>query len=107
MNRLGNTIAAALALNLSRSGIAIRTISPLAPSAKLRVRFRLPGSKKDIDVDAIVCWSESSVGMGLRFERVDEADRVCIDEFVDSTSSNRGASDRGRCLNWYRRGAYA
>ena len=82
--RIGNTIAAALALNLSRSGIAIRTISPLAPSAKLRVRFRLPGSQKDIDVDAIVCWSDASVGMGLRFERVDEADRVCIDEFVDS-----------------------
>jgi uncharacterized protein (TIGR02266 family) len=82
--RLGNTIAAALALNLSRGGIAIRTTSPLAPDAKVRVRFRLPGSKKDIDVDAVVCWSDSKVGMGLRFEKVDESGKESIDEFVDS-----------------------
>src|SRR6266581_3918335 len=47
--RFGNTIAAALTLNLSRGGIAIRTTSPLEIGAKVRIRFRLPGSKKDID----------------------------------------------------------
>src|SRR5256886_7918164 len=46
--RFGNTIAAALTLNLSRGGIAIRTTSPLDPSVKIRVRSRMPGSKKDI-----------------------------------------------------------
>src|ERR1700730_1718750 len=43
--RFGNTIAAALSLNLSRGGIAIRTTSPLENGATVRVRFRLPGSK--------------------------------------------------------------
>ena len=41
--RFGNTIAAALTLNLSKGGVAIRTMSPLEQGAKVRVRFRLPG----------------------------------------------------------------
>ena len=44
--RFGNTIAAALTLNLSHGGIAIRTTSPLEAGAKVKVRFRLPGSKQ-------------------------------------------------------------
>lgn len=80
--RVGNTIAAALTLNLSRGGMAIRTTSPLERGAKARLRFRLPGSKTDIDADATVCWSDSKIGMGLRFERSDSADQQAIDEFV-------------------------
>src|ERR687892_868481 len=82
--RVGNTISAALTLNLSRGGIAIRTTSPLEAQAKLRIRFRLPGSKKDIDADAHVRWSNNRVGMGLQFDRVDAVDQAAIDEFVDS-----------------------
>jgi uncharacterized protein (TIGR02266 family) len=82
--RFGSTIAAALTLNLSRGGIAIRTTSPLDSDAKARLRFRLPGSKKDIDADAKVSWSNARVGMGLQFERVDPADQKAIDEFVDA-----------------------
>src|SRR5256886_13263252 len=47
--RFGNTIAAALTLNISKGGISIRTMSPLAGESKVRVRFRLPGSKRDIE----------------------------------------------------------
>src|SRR6476659_8955596 len=43
--RFAGTIAAAVALNLSHGGIAIRTASPLDAGAKLKVRFRVPGSK--------------------------------------------------------------
>jgi uncharacterized protein (TIGR02266 family) len=82
--RVGNTIAAALTLNLSRGGIAIRTTSPLEIDAKARVRFRLPAAKKDIDADARVCWCDTRVGMGLQFERVDAADQKAIDSFVDA-----------------------
>src|SRR6266849_400715 len=45
--RFGNTIAAALTLNVSHGGIAIRTTSPLDAGAKIKVRFRMPGSKRD------------------------------------------------------------
>jgi uncharacterized protein (TIGR02266 family) len=82
--RVANTIAAALTLNLSRGGIAIRTTSPLDVDAKARLRFRLPSSKKDIDADARVCWCDTRVGMGLQFERVDPADQKAIDDFVDA-----------------------
>src|SRR5919202_6367165 len=56
--RFGNTIAAALTLNLSKGGVAIRTMSPLDQHAKVRVRFRLPGSKVDVEADSRVAWSD-------------------------------------------------
>ena len=90
--RYGNTIAAALTLNLSRGGVAIRTTSPLEPGSKLRVRLRLPGAKREIDAEARVAWTDRRVGMGMQFERVDPVDQQAIDEFVDSHFfSNRKA----------------
>jgi uncharacterized protein (TIGR02266 family) len=82
--RVGKTISAALTLNLSRGGIAIRTTSPLERGAQLRLRFRLPGSKKDIDAEAHVRWSDTRVGMGLQFDRVASQDQQEIDTFVDA-----------------------
>jgi uncharacterized protein (TIGR02266 family) len=82
--RFGNTIAAALTLNLSRGGIAIRTTSPLESGAKMRLRFRLPGSRRDIDAEGRVTWSDRRNGMGLQFEKVDPTDQAAIDEFVDA-----------------------
>jgi uncharacterized protein (TIGR02266 family) len=81
--RFGNTIAAALTLNLSKGGIAIRTMSPLEQGAKARVRFRLPGSRTDIEAESRVAWSDRRVGMGLQFERVEPSDQQAVDEFVD------------------------
>ena len=81
--RFGNTIAAALTLNLGKGGVAIRTMSPLASASKAKVRFRLPGSKRDIDAESRVAWSDRRIGMGMQFEKVDPIDQKAIDEFVD------------------------
>jgi uncharacterized protein (TIGR02266 family) len=90
--RFGNTIAAALTLNLSKGGLAIRTMNPLAADSKVRARFRLPGSKRDIEPECRVAWSDRRVGMGLQFEKVDSTDQASIDEFVDQHFfSNRKA----------------
>ena len=90
--RFGNTIAAALTLNLSRGGIAIRTTSPLEAGSQIRVRFRMPGSKRDIDADGRVAWSDRRVGMGIQFERVEPGHQSLIDNFVDAHFfSNRKA----------------
>jgi uncharacterized protein (TIGR02266 family) len=90
--RFGNTIAAALTLNLSHGGIAIRTTSPLEGGAKIKVRFRMPGSKKDVDAEGHVAWSDRRVGMGIQFEIVDPANQAIIDHFVDAHFfSNRKA----------------
>src|SRR3954470_12467089 len=90
--RFGNTIAAALTLNLSHGGIAIRTTSPLDSAAKIKIRFRMPGSKKDIDAEGHVAWSDRRVGMGIQFEIVEPASQALIDQFVDAHFfSNRKA----------------
>src|SRR6185295_4725576 len=90
--RFGNTIAAALTLNLSHGGIAIRTTSPLETGAKIKVRFRMPGGKRDIDAEGKVAWSDRRVGMGIQFERVHPPSQTIIDSFVDAHFfSNRKA----------------
>ena len=80
--RFGNTIAAALTLNISRGGLAIRTTSPLAVGTAVKVRFRLPTGKKDIDAEALIAWTDRRVGMGLQFTRLQPADQSAIDDFV-------------------------
>src|SRR5213595_2154844 len=82
--RFGNTIAAALTLNLSHGGIAIRTTSPLDAGVKIKVRFRMPGGKRDIDAEGRVAWSDRRVGMGIQFDKVDPANQTIIDRFVDA-----------------------
>jgi len=90
--RYGNTIAAALTLNLSHGGIAIRTTSPLDAGSKIKVRFRMPGSKRDIDAEGRVAWSDRRVGMGIQFETVEPDNQTIIDNFVDAHFfSNRKA----------------
>jgi len=90
--RLGNTIAAAVTLNISRGGVAIRTTSPLDPGTLVKARFRLPGAAREMEVEAQVRWAERRVGMGLEFTRIDPADQNAIDEFVRSNFfSNRKA----------------
>jgi uncharacterized protein (TIGR02266 family) len=90
--RLGNTISAAVTLNISRDGVAIRTTSPLEPGTSVKVRFRLPGGVREIDTDAQVRWAEPRVGMGVQFTRIDAADQAVIDEFVRANFfSNRKA----------------
>ena len=82
--RFGNTIATALTLNLSRGGIAVRTTSPLEIGGKARLRFKLPGGKRELDVEGRVTWCDRRSGMGLQFDRVEPADQAAIDEFVDA-----------------------
>jgi len=72
------------AVNISRGGIAIRTTSPLANGASVRLRFRLPGSKREIEAEGRVSWSDRRHGMGLQFERVESQDQSDIDEFANA-----------------------
>ncbi len=81
--RFGNTIAAALTLNLSKGGVAIRTMTPLEPSTKVKLRFRLPGSKRDVEAESRIAWTDRRVGMGLQFEKVEAPDQAAIDQFID------------------------
>lgn len=90
--RFGNTIATSLTLNISHGGVAVRTTSPLDVGSTVRVRFRVPGGKREADVEARVAWADQRVGMGLQFTRVEPEAQVAIDEFVQGHFfSNRKA----------------
>jgi uncharacterized protein (TIGR02266 family) len=90
--RVGNTIASAVTLNLSKGGVGIRTMTPLDRSTLAKLRFRLPGASRDIDAEARVRWTDRKIGMGLQFEQITPADQSVIDEFVDGHFfSNRKA----------------
>lgn len=89
---LGNTIAAVLTFNISKGGLAIRTMTPLPEGSKIKTRFRLPGAKSDIDAESRVAWSDRRIGMGVQFEKVDASGQAAIDRFVDEHFfSNRKA----------------
>ena len=90
--RVGNTIASAVTLAIGKGGLSVRTMSPLEHGLLAHVRFRLPGSARDVEADARVCWTDRNIGMGLQFERLPAGDQSAIDAFVDSHFfSNRKA----------------
>jgi uncharacterized protein (TIGR02266 family) len=80
--RVANTIAAALTLNISRGGVAVRTTSPLEQGSAVKVRLRLPGAPRDVEAEAVVAWSDRRLGMGLQFTRIDADMQASIDDFV-------------------------
>jgi two-component system, chemotaxis family, chemotaxis protein CheY len=90
--RFASTIAAALTLNLSRGGVAIRTTSPLETGAALHMRFRVPGGAAEIEAEGHVVWADRRVGMGIMFDSVSPAHQATIDGFVEAHFfSNRKA----------------
>jgi len=82
--RIDKTIAAALALNLSRGGMAVRIGKPPARGTVVKVKFALPGSQRELETDGVVCWSDQKAGMGIRFTKVKAADQAVIDGFVEA-----------------------
>jgi len=90
--RLSGTTYSAVTLNLSKGGLAVRTMSPPERGARVSVRLRLPGSANDIEAEARVCWTSRNIGMGLQFEQLSPDDQAAIDAFVDGQFySNRKA----------------
>jgi uncharacterized protein (TIGR02266 family) len=90
--RFGNTIAAALTLNVSQGGFAVRTTSPLPVGTPVKARFKLPGCRVEVLADARVAWVDHRVGMGLQFTKVDGTAQAEIDRFIETHFfSNRKA----------------
>jgi uncharacterized protein (TIGR02266 family) len=90
--RVGNAISTSLTLNVSHGGVTIRTTNPLDVASVVRLRFRVPGGKKEIDAEARVAWSDRRVGMGLQFTSIDPSGQAAIDSYVQTHFfSNRKA----------------
>jgi uncharacterized protein (TIGR02266 family) len=82
--RVGKTITAALAMDLSTGGMALRTKNPPVRGTAVQVKFALPGSKREIETEAVACWSVPNAGVGMRFIKVKPADQNLIDGFVEA-----------------------
>jgi uncharacterized protein (TIGR02266 family) len=82
--RFGNTVAAAVTLNVSQGGLAIRTTSPLGLDTVVKVRFTLPGDRRDTEAEARIVWTDRSLGMGLEFVRIEGDAHSAVDDFVQT-----------------------
>jgi CheY-like chemotaxis protein len=76
-------VSSATALNIGRTGIALRTLVPIPVGTAMALRFRLPAVTHDIEVDARVCWTDTQLGLGAQFERVSAHDQAALDAYVD------------------------
>jgi uncharacterized protein (TIGR02266 family) len=81
---IGKTITAALAMDVSGGGMAIRTKNPPVRGTVLQVKFALPGSKRQLEAEGVVCWSVAKDGMGMQFTKVKPAEQALITSFVEA-----------------------
>ena len=56
--RVHNIIATGLSLNISTGGLAVRTTNPLEIGATVKLRFRLPKGRHEIEAEARVAWGD-------------------------------------------------
>ena len=82
--RFGNTIATATMINVSQGGLGIRTANVLEPGTSLKVRFRLPGTGRDVDADGTIAWVQRKIGMGVQFAQVAGDGQTLLDHFVQA-----------------------
>lgn len=90
--RFGNTIATATLVNISHGGLGVRTTNVLDTGTTIKARFRLPGTARDVEADAVITWTRRGVGMGAQFTQVAGDGQDIIDGFVQAHFfSNRRA----------------
>jgi uncharacterized protein (TIGR02266 family) len=90
--RFGNTIATATMVNISHGGLGIRTTNVLEAGTTIKARFRLPGTPREVDADAVIAWMHRGIGMGAQFTQLADDGQALIDEFVQAHFfSNRKA----------------
>lgn len=79
----GGKRAAAHALNLSKGGVAIRTMDPLPVGTAIELKFRLPGIRTEIKASGKVRWSDPRTGMGVQFDELGSAAQTAIEQYVE------------------------
>lgn len=76
------------ASDISQHGIFIETSDPLPLNSKVTLQFRLPDTKKNVEVAGEVIWvnsnqeSSKNPGMGVKFTRINEIDKDLITSLI-------------------------
>ena len=84
--------AAALAINLSMSGMLLESPIPLAVGDEIQLRFQIPQSESTVATTARVVRVASSGQYGVEFHRVEPAASEGLRAFVDAAGPERAAS---------------
>ena len=74
----------AVADNISEGGMLVRTANPLEDGAVVHLRFTLPGSERQVNVNATVRHVTPGASMGVKFEDMDTADMEAIRIYVET-----------------------
>ncbi len=74
--------------NLGIGGAFIKTDKPAVPGTSVTLRFYLPGRDIPVSVSGEVAWwqtdpAKGSVGMGVKFTAVQEADLEAIKKYIE------------------------
>ncbi len=57
----------ATSLNISEGGMSVTVPAHLLVAQPVQLRFVLPGTDKELKVDAEICWSDNGGNLGLQF----------------------------------------
>ncbi len=86
--------------NLGEGGVFLRTLTPLPPGARTRLRFLLMG-ERELALEATVVWARNDAsagppGMGLAFDALDAEGQARVRTLFDREHSS--ASGRATAL---------
>jgi uncharacterized protein (TIGR02266 family) len=86
-------------MNISGSGVFIKTATVLPVATELALRIRLPEDLETMDIDGRVVWakqasSASPAGMGVEFIKMSHDHKSKINAFVEKRA---GELSRQRC----------
>jgi DNA-binding response OmpR family regulator len=74
----------ATSLNISEGGISVTLPTGLPIGQTVQIRFVLPGTDKELEIEAEVCWADNSGSLGLQFGKLTSD----VDEELQSWFSN-------------------
>jgi CheY-like chemotaxis protein len=80
--RAGETVAGAVTLNVSRGGVALRTMSPMEVATILGLSFRLPGTTTEIEATGRVAWTDRNRLVGVQFDTLSESAENAIGDLT-------------------------
>ena len=80
----GGEAYAVRAENISVGGLLLRADRTLEEKQKVKLRFTLPGTQREICVTGTVLHVSPEAFMGVRFDNLSPADEAAIKQFVES-----------------------
>ncbi len=78
--------ATAVVLDLSQSGVGIRSLGPIRRGSACRLQFHLPDKRERIEAEAVATWSDNSCRAGFEFTTISAPTRALLAEWVEHRS---------------------